>query len=325
MASTEGGNIVVNKSVSGSLFPTSEKDIAFPVLIDGRKSAIHIEGSVYGRSIEIRSDVTIDGPVVSRGDTRLSPDKGKIQLNGGLTVNGILNGVAGDASGTTRLTTDIQQASIIVKGDIAVNQSLFLANAIVFGSIKAVNCKLQSCIVLGTLVVDESLTVSMSSIGGYSAAEVHFEGDCVMLHALGESRQPPVFSPCELPDGQVIDCDVRYYPAMRERSRLVNLRHTGMEYPSYSRLEPRSDWVRVMTRDPQVPEHEPPAEKTVLSIGGRIGDFARIHESIKALTRLLKCGFEYDHLHLSLRDRVKNDVMAELTPDEAWILDKVCV
>ena len=324
MASIEGSNVIVDKSVAGSLFPTSEKDIAFPVLIDGRKSHIHIEGSVYGRSIEIRSSVTIDGPVVSRGDTKLIPGKKRIQLNGGLTVNGILNGVADTEQNSPILTTSIEQASIIVKGDIAVNQSLFLSNAIVFGSIKAVNCKLQNCVVLGTLVIDESLTITMSSVGGYSATEVHFEGDCVMLHALGESREPPVFSPCELPDGQVIDCDVRYYPAMREGSRLVNMRHTGVVYPSYSRLEPTSDWVRVMAHDPYVSENEPPSEKTVLSIGGRIGDFAKIYESIKALAGLLKCGFEYDHLHSSLRQRIKDSVMVGLTSDEAWILDKVC-
>ena len=324
----EGSNIVVDGSIAGSLFPKNEKDIIFPVLIDGTKSAepILIEGSVYGRSIEIRGGVTVDGPVVSRGDAKLSPSSKRIRLNGGITVNGILNGSSAFKNNETSLIQGVENASIIIRGDIAVNQSLYLSNAIVFGSIKAINCKLENCIVLGTLMIEEQLTVSMSSIGGYSARGVTFEGNCLLIHALGESLTKPIFSPYEAIGGEIIDCDLRYYPAMRENSRLVNLLHTGQSYPQYSKLDPYSDWVEVHAHPSAIEgDADGSGIKVVLSIGGRIGDFSQIQESLNALTNMLKCGFECDHLSSHVKQKVKEDALAKLNQDESWILNQVCL
>ena len=243
-----------------------------------------------------------------------------------ITVNGILNCVTSGGQASKSLTDNIENASIIIRGDVAVNQSLHLSNAIVFGSIKAINCKLQNCIVLGTLQVQEKLMVSMSSIGGYSAGEVTFEGNCVMLHAIGESAKPPVFAPFETTDGAVVGCDVRYYPAMRENSGLTNRIHAGESYTEYSKLDQSADWVRVNAMpNNQDSDLGQVGVKTVLSIGGRIGDFSKIQQSIDALTSMLKCGFEYDHLNARVRDSIKSATMSKLNPDEQWILDQVCV
>jgi len=324
----EGNNIIVDGSIAGSLFPKNERDIIFPVLIDGTatQQALHIEGSVYGRSIEMRGGVTIDGPIVSRGDAKLAPSDKKIRLNGGITVNGILNCISSFGNDEFSLTDDVRNASTIIRGDVAVNQNLFLSNVIVFGSIRAINCKLQNCIVLGTLMIQEKLTVSMSSVGGYSAREVTFEGSCMLIHALGESLTRPLFGPFETFSGDVIVCDVRYYPAVRESSGIVNLSHVNHGYPSYSRLDPFSDWVQVDARANVVERnHEESVSKSVLSIGGRIGDFTQIKESIDALTNMLKCGFEYDHLTSHIQHKVKNSALANLNDDENWILNQVCM
>ena len=324
----EGNNIIVDGSFAGSLFPKSEREVVFPVLIDGSYSPqpLHIEGSVYGRSIEIRGAVVVEGPIVSRGDTKLTPSVNRIRLNGGITVNGILNCISSVETNDISLTDGIEKVSTIIRGDVAVNQSLFLSNAIVFGSIKAVNCKLQNCIVLGTLMIQEKLTASMSSIGGYSAREVIFEGSCILIHALGESLMRPVFGPFETISGEIIESDVRYYPAMREGSRLVNLTHVHHDYPVYSKLDPFSDWVQVDTHTNVIAGTRGDlVAKSVLSIGGRIGDFAQIKQSIDALTNMLKCGFEYDHLTPHIKQKVKNNALVNLNADENWILNQVCV
>ena len=131
----EGSNIVVDSSISGSLFPKSERDIVFPVMIDGTKSTstLVIEGSVYGRSLEVRGDVLVGGPVVSRGDTKITPAENKrVQLMGGVTVNGVLNAGRPEGENFKTIHDAIENCSLIIRGDIAVNQSLFLNNAIVF-------------------------------------------------------------------------------------------------------------------------------------------------------------------------------------------------
>ncbi len=324
----EGSHRVVDGHVAGSLFPSSERQIAFPVLVDGTRldEPLRVEGSIYGRSIEMRGGVDVRGPVVSRGDAVLRASGSRIRLCGGITVNGSLEAPAAQAAQAGSLADAIERASVVVRGDVVVSQNVALSDAVVFGSIRAVNCRLQRCIVFGTVIVQESLTVSMSALGGYAAREVTFEGGCTMIHALGESLQRPVFVPFESPDGTVVAADVRYYPAVRTSGRLLNGVHAGLAYPAYSRLEPRSDWVRVDTAPvdgADAPDGS--AAMWVLSIGGRIGDFSSIQDSIDALTGMLRCGFEYDHLAPAARPREKARARARLTPEEAWVLDEVCV
>ena len=327
----EGSNIVVDSSISGSLFPKSERDIVFPVMIDGTKSSstLVIEGSVYGRSLEVRGDVLIGGPVVSRGDTKITPAENKrVQLMGGVTVNGVLNAGRPEGENFKTIHDAIENCSLIIRGDIAVNQSLFLNNAIVFGSIRSVNCRLLNCIILGTVSVEEKLSVAMSSIGGYTSREVVFEGACTMIHAIGESNEKPAFLPYELSDGSIVASDIRYYPAMRKDSRLTNIVENQSQYPSYSALDPYSDWVRVLANTNEVIDSNGASDritKWVLSIGGRIGDFQKIQSSIDALTDMLKCGFEYDHIVPEYKEKLKNSVLISLNQDEAWILNQVCI
>jgi hypothetical protein len=326
----EGSNIVVDSSISGSLFPKSEKDIIFPVMIDGSavQDTLVIEGSVYGRSLEVRGNVLIWGPVVSRGDTKITPTVNmRVQLMGGITVNGVFNAGFPEGSSHKTLHDAIESCSVVIRGDVAVNQSVFLNNAIVFGSITAVNCRLLNCVVLGTVTVQEKLTVAMSSIGGYRSREVVFEGACTMIHAIGESNEKPVFSPYELIGGEVIASDIRYYPAMRNNSRLTNITESQSAYPSYSALDAYADWVQVLESTNEVVDavsEKDRITKWVLSIGGRVGDFHKIKKSIDALTDMLKCGFEFDHIVPEYKFKLKEKVLTSLNQDEAWILNQVC-
>ncbi len=322
-----GGSVVVDDSIPGSLFPTNEADILYPVLVDGTKSAtgVLIEGALYGRSVELRGNVSVRGPFVARGDVKLNPGEGRVSLGSGITINGSLNTPGEDEGG--RLRHSIEKASVVVKGDIAVNQNVFLRNSIVFGSIRAVNCKLENSIVMGTCIVEESLTISRSSIGGYASRTVNFEGDCMMLHALGESTSQPVFSPYEGESGEILSSDVRYYPAVRGAMSLLNKRGGNPEkYPDYSRLYPESDWVPVMATANTALEEErdEPVAKWVLSIGGRIGDATKIFHAIDCLASMLRCGFEYEHYHSSIKSQRLSETLQMLTDEEKWILTAVC-
>lgn len=325
----EGSNIVIDSSIAGSLFPKTEKEIIFPVLIDASKAkdGIQIEGSIYGRSIEMRGQIYVEGPVVSRGDTKLSPANQGIRLFSGITVNGVLNGLSSYKDNEQSLLNGMDKSSILIRGDIAVNQNLFLSNAIVFGSIRAVNCKLVNCIVLGTVLAQESLTISMSSIGGYSARDVTFEGECMMIHALGESSEKPLFVPYERANGTITQADIRFYPALRDNFGLINkFSQNSSSYPDYSKLEQNTDWVPVDATSNEVLDDEGNelTTKWVLSIGGRIGDFEKIQDSINALTEMLKCGFEYEHYHPHIKEAAKQKVLGRLNADEKWIFEEIC-
>ncbi len=325
----EGSNIVIDNSVAGSVFPKTEKEIIFPVLIDASKSkdGIQVEGSIYGRSIEMRGQVQVDGPVVSRGDTKLSPEGQGIRLLSGITVNGVLNGLSSFKNNEDSLHNGMDKSSILIRGDIAVNQNLFLSNAIIFGSIRAVNCKLLNCVVLGTVLAQESLTISMSSIGGYSARDITFEGECMMIHALGESSEKPLFVPYENSNGSITTADIRFYPALRDNFGLINkFSQNSTSYPDYSKLEQNTDWVPVNATSNEIIDGQGNelTTKWVLSIGGRIGDFEKIQDSIESLTDMLKCGFEYEHYHPNIKQSAKEKVLGKLNADEKWIFEEVC-
>lgn len=324
----QGSNIVVNQSVAGSVFPTSEKDTIFPVLVDGSQALVRIEGALYGRSVELRGQVSIHGPVVARGDLKINHLQHKIQLFSGLTVNGSVNCHADEQSGQSGQFDSVKDARLIIKGDIAANQNISLKNAVVFGSIRAVNCTLENTVVLGTCIIEEALTLRMSSIGGYAARDVSFEGSCMLIHALGESLNRPRMMPFETAQGQIISSDIRYYPAIRSQGHLLNLSHQAqVQYPAYSSLHEVSDWVEsTATPNAALEEwHAEAMQKWVLSIGGRIGDISLIATAIEAITRMLKCGFEYEHYHPQKRRHIMAAVSQVLTPEEAWTLEAVCL
>jgi hypothetical protein len=319
-------NILIERSVAGSIFPTTERELLLPVLVDGTSEGVVVEGGLYGRSLEFRGTVTVRGPVVARGDSRLEPKQGRLAFGSGVTVNGTLNTVAEPDSATCQ--DALQNANVIVKGDLAINQNIALRNAIVLGSIRAVNCFLENSVVLGTCIVAEKLRVAMSAIGGYASREVSFEGACTLIHALGESNARPLFLPYEDFIGAVVDSDIRYYPAIREEFGFVNRSYDpGRAYPEYSKLVPDADWVQVRAR-PNVAldeEGDELREKWVLSIGGRIGDVSRIANAIVSLTKMLKCGFEFEHYHPYQRSRFLKAAVESLTEEERWILETVCV
>lgn len=320
----EGSNVVVKGHIAGSVFPTSEKDTNFPVLVDGSDQPARIEGALYGRSLELRGDVLVEGPVVARGDLRIDPRKGRVQLRSGLTINGSLNcHLQADAQPMRA----VQNASLIIKGDLVANQNIALKNAVIFGSVRAVNCTLENCVVLGTCIVEERLTVRMSSLGGYASREVSFEGACMMIHALGESLTQPVMAPYEAADGTIQVSDVRYYPAIRKLDHLMNLVDLEQaDYPDYSLLSPNTDWLESpVTPNAALDElHAESLDKWVLSIGGRIGDVTVISSSIDAMTAMLKVGFEYEHYHPQRRQQFIERLRGQLTSSEQWVLESVC-
>jgi len=323
----EGSRIIVDQSIEGSVFPTSERELPFPILVSSKHGAISIEGSLYGRSLELRGDVQVRGPVVSRGDTRLDPLDKKIKLLSGLTVNGTVNVVAAPQENRSG-SHSIRGARIVIKGDIACNQNVSLKDTVVFGSISAVNCSLEDSVVLGTCIATESLRVSSSTIGGYAGREITFEGRCLLLNAIGESYLRPLFLPRELPAGGIEPLDLRFYPITRAIGGLRNDEELARKSTSnYSMLYPVADWVKVSAAsNPALDEQDGEVvEKWVLSIGGRISDLSAVESSISAMTNLLKCGFEFEHYHPDQRSRHIGDVSHALNEDEKWLLREVCV
>lgn len=321
----QSSNIVISASVAGSVFPTSEKDIVFPVLVDGTKNDVHVEGALYGRSVELRGSVLIDGPVVARGDTKINPMGMRITLKSGITINGSLNVSPHSASKDKTIRNGLANTSFLVKGDIAVNQNISLKNSIVFGSIRAVNCTLENSIVLGTCIVEESLKVSASTIGGYVSRDIVFSGPCTLLHALGESISKPVFAPYEDTDRVISAASVCYYPALRGSGSMLNgVVDAGRA--EMSRLFLETDWVKALaTLNVALEGGESTSrEKWILSLGGRIGDVAKISGAIKGIATMLKCGFEYEHYHPNKAHEYLSAVSENLTEEEVWILRAVC-
>lgn len=319
-----GSNIVIESSVPGSVFPTSEKDIVFPVLVDGNKQSIQIEGALYGRVVELRGSVTVSGPVVARGDTKVSPGKGAVYMRSGLTINGSLNVESPSDFENRSLRKNLNCASTVIKGDVAVNQNIVLRNSIVFGSIRAVNCTLVNSLVLGSCITEEKLTVDSSSIGGYVSGEINFLGSCILIHAIGESRVRPLMLPSES-NGAVESGKVHYYPALRGSSSIVG--STSKSNSAGSVLFLETDWVSSVVESSSEGSSDGSLleERWILSIGGRIGDVAKISSSVLNISKMLKCGFEFEHYHPSQKQRMLDAAIEGLTDEEAWILKAVCI
>jgi hypothetical protein len=322
----EGSSRIVSGQVKGSIFPRTERETLYAIQITGSaNSRAHVEGSVYARTLKVRGAGRVDGPCIIRGDVRIEPLDGVVRLLSGITVNGNMNAIAGTQKRAPDAQKSIKNVSLFVRGDIATSHNLSLSNAIVFGSVRALNCKLQDCIVFGTVTAEDKLTINSSTITGYLASKVFFEGACTMLHALGESSRRPVFAPHE--DGnEIIESDVRFYPALRGSHGLFNqTRSNPADYPEFSRLDPVADWVEVEALgNSAIGEQPNPMKKWILSLGGRVADFSSIYSAIDGLTQMLRCGFEYEHYLPSLRNSLLERTMQQLTDEEKWVLAQVC-
>lgn len=316
----DGGNLRVTKTVRGHVFPRQEAEIVYPVLVDATADGepISIEGSLYGRSLRLIGAVDVTGPVVARGDLTIEPAGKQLAFYSGLNAS---DGISVKLSaGQPTLQEDMENASVVVRGDV-VAKNVYLENAIVFGSIRAVNCNLRNCVILGTAAGTDSLTITTSTLAGYMAREVVFEGPCMMIHSIGESASKPVFSVAEQADGTLQPSDVRFYPSVRESFGMLN--KLAPAYPAQSQLNVVADWVKVgkETYDGGGPQIR---DRWVLSIGGRICDVRYIKKSIELMSHMLKTGFEYDHYLPNDQPRILANALTGLNADEAWILRKIC-
>ena len=178
----------------------------------------------------------------------------------------------------------------MLRGDVLAT-NVVLENAIVFGNIEANRIHVTSCIVFGALIAKEKLTVTASTLLYYHAPEVVFEGSCMMVNAMGESNEPPVFATYEDGGGSLWDADLRFYPAVRpERGKdmLMNRPWTNPagRYDA-AKLYPETDWVRVdvapiESDDPSTPTEE----RHVLTISGRaLTRTAASQQSLSASSR----------------------------------------
>ncbi len=314
----DGSSLRVTQSVRGNVFPRSESEVIYPVLVDASRDGapIGIEGSLYGKSLRLIGAVAVGGPVVARGDLVIQPMTSQATFHSGLSASESIS-VELPVGGLATLQQSIDKASVVVRGDVSA-KNVSLENTIVFGSIKAVNCRLKNCVVLGTAWATESLIVTTSTLAGYLAQGVTFEGPCMMVHSIGESSTRPVFSPAELPNGDIFGSDIRFYPALREAFGIVS--NQPQNYPQHSCLSTTADWVKVQNTKPGAAARD----RWVLSIGGRISDVRRIRESISLMAGMLRCGFEFDHYAPAERSRHLARALAGLNADESWILRTVC-
>lgn len=318
-----GDRLVLTGSVDGNVFPKTEKETLFPLTIKPEDHPIQIDGSLYARSIDIGpGSVTIVGPVASRGDITVAAGTGLFRALAGITS---LSGfVVGEKTQSKRqLVENLNECRTLVRGDIVCNQSILLNDAIVFGSINAVNCTLVNSVVLGTVHCSDQLSVEMSSIGGYLANNVIFRGVCALYNALGESCDKPQFLPYEDLDGKLVPSSVHLYPAVRSECGL-RLTADQVTEDSLSYLYPDVDWISVEAEPDPLSESDKTSMRWVLSLGGRIADFSKINESSIALSEMLRVGFEYTHYNPETKSKEVEEVLKRLTRPEAAILEAVC-
>ena len=317
--------LILEESISGNIFPKTEREILFPLTIKPQLGTLQIEGSIYARSIEVEAGhVIVHGPIASQGDIVIKTHDGFFQAQAGLTTLAGL--VIGEKTPTRdQLVDGCVECRALIKGDIISNQSIVLNNSIVFGSIKAVNCTLINSIVLGTIHCEDQLNVQMSSLGGYMCREATFLGICMLFNALGESINRPLFLPYEDVTGEVITPSIHLYPALRESCGMRITSEVAKDHPE-SLLYPDVDWIEIEARshDPQLRD-ETPKPFWVLSIGGRIADYSKISNSVESLSEMLRVGFEFNHYSPETKHKQLDEVSERLTKSELSILKSVCL
>lgn len=333
----DGDRTVVTGKSAGSHFPRTHEMLQYAWTADGTTTdgPYRIPGSVYGRDLVFEGPGEVDGPVLGRGDIAIRPaarPNGRQRFACGVAATGSVVVDGATAPLTESLVRDLAAADVVVRGDVLAS-SVRLRNTIVFGNVEAARVHLDRCIVVGAVVAKEIVTVAASSILYYHAPRVTFEGPCTLLHAMGESHEPPVFAAYEDAGGQVWPASVVYYPAVRAANGAGLTQQPWAPRPDAANravLKPGVDWVRVEAdvpvaklRDGRMATETERQTRHVLTIAGRCLDFRPVARSIDALAFLLRSGLEWEHYGPRVREEVRALWQGNLTPEEQVLMRMV--
>jgi hypothetical protein len=307
----EGDRLVVTGRCAGNLFPTTQT--AMLLQLEARETkadgAFILAGSVYGRNVRFRGLGIVMGSVLGRGDVTLEAVVGRPQrFLAGIAANGNL---VAQPLGTPLMQSplaDVRRVRFVIRGDI-IGDAVSLEDAIVFGNIDATRVSLHRTAVFGSVVARERLEVRASSVLTYRADDVVFQGPCMLLHALGESRSLPSLVPYEDVGGRLVPTSLQLYPLVRELpgTSFFNRSFLGVA-DGVAELSLDYDWVRTTASTGEA--------AFVLSIMGRALDFRTFERSVRHLYGLLRTGLEFDHYDAKAQAEVKTHWKATATPDE---------
>lgn len=141
----------------------------------------------------------------------------------------------------------------------------------------------------------------------------------MFLHAMGESHEPPVFSPFKDGANQLWAPDHRLYPVFRDApdAALTN-RPWGDHSDAYhgASLSREIDWVEFHGQDADGNA----ALRHVLTIAGRALDFGALEGNIRILSQMLTSGLRFDHY--SPQDQAEERLQWEdfLNADELFLM-----
>jgi len=322
----EGDRIIVAGASKSCFFPRTEQETSFIREFDGRSPAgpFDLGGSVYGRQLRFNGPGECRGAVLGRGDLVIDVSRpgerqrflSSVSANGGIEVKAPTLPIRETVSG------DVRNASVIIRGDV-VGDAVHLRNTVVVGNVHGSNVRLTNCVIFGAVVASERLTLQATTLLYYHCRTATFEGPCMMLHAMGESAGPPVFSPWEDPTGELFPADVRYYPPVRgqEGGDLCNRPWKRPEGATLSKLFPHADWVTVETMG-----HGPkgkPASRTALTIAGRALNLVALQISTSQMVAMLKLSFEFDHYTPRAQREAIAKIKALATEEEFWVFSSV--
>ncbi|MEN9796346.1 MAG: hypothetical protein RL653_42 [Pseudomonadota bacterium] len=311
----QGDRIVVAGASAGSHFPRTQAEMEFNWEANGLGAAgpFEIDGSVYGKSLRFRGPGTVHGTVLGRGDVTCETGAGQCQrFLAGLAASGNL--VCSEWPAGLRDTTvgDIRRARMVVRGDVMA-ENLALDGAVVFGNVEATRVRLSHCLVLGSVVAHESLTVRASTLFAYHAGTVTFEGPCALVHAMGESLNLPVMAPYQDLSGAAVEPSVELYPLVRGTGSLFNRSGLGEGVPA-ARLSLDTDWVKVTRPDGQ--------SAYVLSIMGRALNLRAYGRAIEEIYTLLRTALEFEHYSPRDQARTRERWAGMATAEELWVLEQ---
>jgi hypothetical protein len=316
-AQREGDRLVISGRHGGNQFPSRQLEIDLNVELRGTNATgpFELEGSLYGRNIRFVGPGLVRGCVLGRGDIELDNRvSGMQRLLAGLNTTGNVVAVASGQGLDRSPVASAREARYLIRGNV-VGENVNLDGAVVFGSVEGTRVALSRCVVFGSVLAKERLTVRASTMLAYRAMDVAFEGPCMVLHALGESASMPTFVPFEDVKGMLIPASVQFYPIVRglPGASFFNRTFLGVETAN-AMLSPEHDWVKKERADG--------SEMVVLSLMGRVHDFARVRTSIETLHDLLRTGLEFEHYSPQDQTRTRERWKSIATADERWVMEQ---
>jgi len=323
MAQLSRNVIELTLSIEGSFYPSTQSEILRDVILKG---PFEINGGIFARNIKNVGGGTVTGPVLATAEITLthpqSANRNSVLrflsgINASLTIAMEETGLKIEET----VVSDINKASIIVKGDV-VSDMVKIENSLIFGNLRARQASVVNSVIVGSILTEEDLRIENSLFVSFSGGRVKLFGKNGCWLPYGTALEPIIFEETQFQNGEKKGAELRYIALCRTQQLGCRFTLGGIScLPFYSN---KCDFKNVRIGSADIRPHKTDNGQMLyaLNLAQRALDLTPIEKEIKLVESYLKELLIYEHLDKSSQEHAREKWLNMFSEEEKVLLER---